>query len=67
MATHMISKFEKYWFEFSEVLAIVVILDPRYKLHDADQIQFWSLSVTAIDHKIKRPPAFNRTNDNERS
>jgi hypothetical protein len=29
----MISKFEKYWFKFSEVLAITVILDPRYKLH----------------------------------
>jgi hypothetical protein len=33
MATQMISKFEKYWFEFSEVLAIVVILNRRYKLH----------------------------------
>jgi hypothetical protein len=33
MAIQMISKFEKYWLEFSEVLAIAVILDPRYKLH----------------------------------
>jgi hypothetical protein len=33
MATQIISKFEKYWFEFSEVLAIAVILDTRYKLY----------------------------------
>jgi hypothetical protein len=32
MASQMISKFEKYWSEFSLVLAIVVVLDPRYKL-----------------------------------
>ena len=28
----MIVKFEKYWIEFSFVLAITVVLDPRYKL-----------------------------------
>jgi hypothetical protein len=33
MATQMISKFEKYWFEFNEALAIAVILDLCYKLH----------------------------------
>jgi hypothetical protein len=33
MATQMISKFEKYWFEFNEALVIAVILDPCYKLH----------------------------------
>jgi hypothetical protein len=27
----MISKFEKYWLEFNLVLAIAVVLDPRYK------------------------------------
>ncbi|XP_059436902.1 E3 ubiquitin-protein ligase UPL3-like [Corylus avellana] len=33
MATQMLSKFEKYWLDFSEVLVVAVILDPRYKLH----------------------------------
>jgi hypothetical protein len=32
MANQMISKFEKYWLEFSVMLAIVVVLDSRYKL-----------------------------------
>jgi hypothetical protein len=32
MASQMISKFEKYLSEFSLVLAIAVVLDPRYKL-----------------------------------
>jgi hypothetical protein len=33
MANQMIFKFEKYWSEFSVVLAIAVVLDLRYKLH----------------------------------
>jgi hypothetical protein len=33
MASQMISKFEKYWLEFSLVLAIAIVLDPCYKLH----------------------------------
>jgi hypothetical protein len=36
MANQMLSKFEKFWSEFSVVLAIAVILDPRFKLHFLD-------------------------------
>jgi hypothetical protein len=32
MASQMISKFEKYWSEFSLVLAIAVVLDPSCAL-----------------------------------
>ncbi|CAL9020868.1 unnamed protein product [Prunus brigantina] len=32
MATQIMEKFDKYWKEYSLILAIVVILDPRYKI-----------------------------------
>ena len=36
MAEQMLVKFEKYWSEFNVVLAIAVILDPRFKLQFVD-------------------------------
>ncbi|KAG2680595.1 hypothetical protein I3760_11G105700 [Carya illinoinensis] len=36
MSCQMLTKFEKYWSEFNVLLAIAVILDPRYKLHFVD-------------------------------
>jgi hypothetical protein len=36
MENRMLFKFEKYWSEFSVVLAIAVILDPRFKVHFID-------------------------------
>ncbi|KAK6260045.1 hypothetical protein SCA6_014519 [Theobroma cacao] len=41
-ATQMFVKFEKYWSEFSLILAIAVIFDPRYK------IQFVNWSYTKL-------------------
>ncbi|KAJ0861566.1 putative hAT-like transposase, RNase-H [Helianthus annuus] len=32
MAELMMTKFQKYWSDFSLTLAIAVVLDPRYKL-----------------------------------
>jgi hypothetical protein len=36
MANQMLSKFEKYWSEFSALLAITIMLDLRYKLQFID-------------------------------
>ncbi|KAL2924292.1 putative AC transposase [Bienertia sinuspersici] len=33
MASVMMEKFEKYWSDYSILLAIAVLLDPRYKMH----------------------------------
>ncbi|XP_022023193.1 zinc finger BED domain-containing protein RICESLEEPER 2 isoform X2 [Helianthus annuus] len=40
MADLMMTKFQKYWSDFSLTLAIAVVLDPRYKLHFIE----WSYS-----------------------
>jgi len=36
MATKLFAKFEKYWSEFSTIMAIATILDPRYKYQFAE-------------------------------
>jgi hypothetical protein len=46
-ATKMLSKFEKYWSNFSSVLAIAVILDPRYKTHT---VNFCYTKIYGVDN-----------------
>jgi len=36
MAIKMFAKFEKYWSEFSTIMAIATVLDPRYKYQFAE-------------------------------
>lgn len=38
MVGRMYSKFEKYWCEYNIILAIVVILDPRYKVQFVEAV-----------------------------
>ena len=48
MINQMIFKFEKYWSKFSIVLAIVVVLDPRYKLC---LIKYYYMKIYRVDSK----------------
>ena len=50
MATRMFTKFEKYWAEFSTIMAIATILDPQYKFQFAE----WAFKkVYGADHVIE--------------
>jgi hypothetical protein len=48
MATQIIFKFEKYWSKFSVVLAIVVVLDPHYKLR---LVKYYYTKIYGVDYK----------------
>ncbi|KAL4337945.1 hypothetical protein AHAS_Ahas12G0160900 [Arachis hypogaea] len=48
MATNMINKFEKYWDQINEVMAVGAILDPRYKMK---LLKFFSLKY--MDLKVR--------------
>lgn len=51
MTSSMFEKFEKYWSEFSLILAIAVILDPRYKI----QFVEWSYNkLYGHDSRVKK-------------
>jgi hypothetical protein len=50
MAAKMLSKFEKYWSSFSSVLAITVILNPRYK---TPFVNFCYMKIYRVDNSDK--------------
>jgi hypothetical protein len=50
MATQMILKFEKFWFEFSEALATTIILDPHYKLH---LVNYYYTKIYGVMHSLQ--------------
>jgi hypothetical protein len=47
IATKMLSKFEKYWSNFSSVLAIAIILDLHYKTHF---VNFYYTKIYEVDN-----------------
>ncbi|KAF7835659.1 putative PIF1 DNA helicase/replication protein A1-like protein [Senna tora] len=51
MATRMKSKFDKYWKDYSLILAIVAILDPRMKL-EVLHFSFKKLDVNTFEEKL---------------
>lgn len=56
MATRMKGKFEKYWSNFNETLAIAVIFDPRYKFQFVDFAYRKLYGIVAEAHveKVRR-------------
>lgn len=58
MAKSMLQKFEKYWGDMHGVMAIVIVLDPRYKIiytntHRLILIEFILIVLTYIQYKEK--------------
>jgi len=50
MAASMILKFDKYWDEISGVMAIGIVLDPRYKI---DLLDYFFLRYMVINLIVK--------------
>lgn len=80
MAAKMYEKFKKYWADFSTILAIACIVDPRYKLscvdffcrkfYGADSLQFTDLKVNFFslfdEYAVKASPSSGSTSAQKR-
>ncbi|KAK3221649.1 hypothetical protein Dsin_008674 [Dipteronia sinensis] len=60
MATNMTPKFEKYWDKIHGVIAVAVVLDPRYKM---DLIDYFFPRMYGIDYELKTQRIFELCND----
>uniref|UniRef100_A0A803NEY4 hAT-like transposase RNase-H fold domain-containing protein n=1 Tax=Chenopodium quinoa TaxID=63459 RepID=A0A803NEY4_CHEQI len=59
MACKMYEKFGKYWSEFSTFMAVVVVLDPRYKL----QCVNWGYMRIYGQHSVEYELEFSKVKD----
>ena len=50
MATNMLEKFEKYWSDYSDILSLAIILDPRMKV---DVLKFAFTQLDPINCGVK--------------
>ncbi|KAI9187183.1 hypothetical protein LWI28_025222 [Acer negundo] len=60
MATNMTPKFEKYWDKIHRVIAVAVVLDPRYKM---DLIDYFFPKMYGIDCELETQRIFELCND----
>ena len=60
MATNMTHKFEKYWDKIHGVIAVAVVLDPRYKM---DLIDYFFPKMYEIDCELETQMIFELCND----
>ncbi|CAN6722759.1 unnamed protein product [Malus baccata var. baccata] len=51
MGDYMRMKFEKYWSDYSLIMSIAIILDPRYKLHFVDWAYTKLHGVNSMEYK----------------
>ncbi|KAK2665974.1 hypothetical protein Ddye_004548 [Dipteronia dyeriana] len=60
MAINMTLKFEKYWDKIHGIIAVAVVLDPRYKM---DLIDYFFSKMYGIDCELETQRIFELCND----